>query len=143
MVCSRVQVRLLRRLSRQVLPYAGRTDGGCDIDPFAAVPDGWLGGAGVGGRKPSAGQPEVDNMGARLGNSLTKTLQVGRIGRREMIEQWIDVVNRESLHHHGGKLFDVDARNAGLPVAIGRSCNVGTEGPRGDGQPITGAGGKL
>src|SRR5580692_5647447 len=148
MDCGRVQVRLLLSLSRQVLAYAGRTDGSCDIDPFATVPDGCLGGAGAGGRKTSAGQPEVDNMGACLGNSVAKTLQVRRISRREMIQQWIDVVNRESLHHHGGKLFDVDARNAGarnagLRVAIGRSCHVGTEGPRGDGQPITGTGGKL
>src|ERR1700730_14618741 len=140
---SCVQVWLLPRLGRQVLPYAGRTDCGCDIDPLVAVPNGRLGGAGVFGCKRSSGQPEVDNMGARPGNSPTKTIQVGWIGRREMTQQRIDVVNSESLHHHRRELFDIYAGNAGLPVATGRSCNVGTEGPGGDSQPITRRGGKV
>ena len=82
-------------------------------------------------------------MRACPGNGLTKTLQVGRISRREMIQQWIDVINSESLHHHRRELFDIHARNAGLPTSIGGTFNVGTEGPRRDGQTITGTGRKL
>ena len=82
-------------------------------------------------------------MGARLGNRLAKALQVGRISRREMIQQWIYVINRKSLHHHRREPFDVDTRRTDLLAAIGGGLNVVAEGPRCDGQPIARMGGKL
>src|SRR5580658_2617845 len=143
MDCGSVHVWLLPLLGRQVLAHAGRTDGGGAIDPFAAGLDGCFGGSGVVGREISPGQPQVDDMGARFGNSLTKTLQVGRIGGREMIQQWIYVINSKFLHHHRRELFDVHTRRTDLLAAIGGTLNVVTEGPRRDGQPITWTGWKV
>ena len=68
-------------------------------------------------------------MGTCLGNCLTKTLKVSRISGSKMIQQWIDVINREFVYHHCRERFDIHARNARLPVAIARTLNVGTEGP--------------